>query len=241
MTSGVCYSLYQDFENQFSWKEEHQLAWKNLKKHYPDAFDSDEARENLKRLSNIDAIKERLEEVAKEKENIISQRLQKYLEAQANNLSSLVANLLEELESEKDRIRRADLKKISEQLKEYEKLASEIKDKSHEAYREYTGELLEGIRKSLNSDLEKFIKAAKNSAAREKEEKTEYYTERVKQDGFFGDVKGFFGDLFGEKSWGYDEVALKRNNDCQSRSGCGLFGRDEQRMPRNFEQERQNF
>ncbi len=213
LTSGICFSMYKDFENRASWereKEEYQLAWENLTSDYPDAFSSHEARENLKRLSNIDAIRGRLEEVAKEKENIISQRLQEYLKAQANNLSSLVANLLEELESEKDRIKNADLKKISEQLKEYEKLANEIKDKSHEAYREYTGELLESIRKSLNSDLEKFIKAAKNSAAREKEEKTEYYTERVKQDGFFGDVKGFFGDLFGEKSWGYDEVERSR-------------------------------
>ncbi|AFH98074.1 hypothetical protein HPSH417_04695 [Helicobacter pylori Shi417] len=213
LTSGVCYSLYQDFENRASWereKEEYQLAWENLTNDYPDAFSSHDARENLKRLSNIDAIRGRLEEAAKEKENIISQRLQDYAKSQANNLSSLVANLLEELESEKDRIKNADLKKISEQLKEYGKLANEIKDKSHEAYREYTGELLESIRKSLNSDLEKFIKAAKNSAAREKEEKTEYYTERVKQDGFFGDVKGFFGALFGEKSWGYDEVVRSR-------------------------------
>ncbi|GAA7128542.1 hypothetical protein HpCHN51_09370 [Helicobacter pylori] len=126
LTSGICYNLYQDFENQSSWKEEHQLAWKNLKKHYPDAFDSDEARENLKRLSNIDAIRERLEEAAKEKENIISQRLQEYLKAQANNLSSLVANLLEELESEKDRIRRANLNKLLDQMEEYKKLSDKI-------------------------------------------------------------------------------------------------------------------
>ncbi|AFI01198.1 GTPase [Helicobacter pylori] len=214
LTSGICYSMYKDFKNQASWereKEEYQLAWENLTNDYPDAFSSgDKSKENLLLLSNMGAIKERLEEAAKEKENIISQRLQEYLKAQADNLSLLVANLLEELESEKDRIKNADLKKISEQLKEYDKLANEIKDKSHEAYREYTGELLESIRKSLNSDLEKFIKAAKNSATREKEEKTEYYTERVKQDGFFGDVKGFFGDLFGEKSWGYDEVECSR-------------------------------
>ncbi|QQW89115.1 dynamin family protein [Helicobacter pylori] len=214
LTSGICFSMYKDFKNQASWereKEEYQLAWENLTNDYPDAFDSDDkSKENLLLLSNMGAIKERLEEAAKEKENITSQRLQEYLKAQANNLSSLVANLLEELESEKDRIKNADMKKISEQLKEYEKLASGIKDKSHEAYREYTGELLESIRKSLNSDLEKFIKAAKNSATREKEEKTEYYTERVKQDGFLGDVKGFFGDLFGEKSWGYDEVERSR-------------------------------
>ncbi len=216
LTSGVCYSLYQDFENQASWEskketEEYQNALRNLTDAYPDAFDSDDkSKESLLLLSNMGAIRGRLEEAAQRKEEIISQKLQGYIQSQANNLSSLVANLLEELESEKDRIKNADLKKISEQLKEYEKLANEIKDKSHEAYREYTGELLESIRKSLNSDLEKFIKAAKNSAAREKEEKTEYYTERVKQDGFFGDVKGFFGDLFGEKSWGYDEVERSR-------------------------------
>ncbi len=105
LTSGICYSLYKDFENQASWereKEEYQLAWENLTNDYPDAFDRDDkSKESLLLLSNMGAIRERLEEVAKEKENIISQRLQKYLEAQANNLSSLVANLLKELESEK--------------------------------------------------------------------------------------------------------------------------------------------
>ncbi len=215
LTSGVCYSLYQDFENRASWEskketEKYQNVLRNLTDAYPDAFNSDDkSKESLLLLSNIDAIRGRLEEVAKEKENIISQRLQNYAKSQANNLSSLVANLLEELESEKDRIKNADLKKISEQLKEYEKLASEIKDKSHEAYREYTGELLENIRKSLNSDLEKFIKAAKNSAAREKEEKTEYYTERVKQDGLFGSFKRNFL-WWADDDAGYDEVERSR-------------------------------
>ncbi|GAA9436722.1 hypothetical protein BTM431_12670 [Helicobacter pylori] len=75
LTSGACFSMYKDFKNQASWeskKEEYHNTLGNLTNAYPDAFDSDEARENLKRLSNIDAIKERLEEVAKEKENIIS-------------------------------------------------------------------------------------------------------------------------------------------------------------------------
>ncbi len=41
LTSGVCYNLYKDFENQASWereKEEYQLAWENLTNDYPDAF-----------------------------------------------------------------------------------------------------------------------------------------------------------------------------------------------------------
>ncbi len=105
LTSGVCYNLYKDFENQASWereKEEYQLAWENLTNDYPDAFDSDDkSKESLLLLSNMGAIRERLEEAAKEKENIISQRLQKYLEAQANNLHNLIMQLSQDLEKEK--------------------------------------------------------------------------------------------------------------------------------------------
>ncbi|WQR91481.1 dynamin family protein [Helicobacter pylori] len=215
LTSGVCYSLYQDFENQSSWKEEHQLAWKNLKKHYPDAFDSDEARENLKRLSNIDAIRERLEEAAKEKENIISQRLQKYLEAQANNLSSLVANLLEELESEKDRIRRADLNKILNQLEEYKKLSDKIETDFKDAYEEFVIDFIKETEDGLDETLKKFIENAEESSKTHEGEKEDddIRSKKVKKDGVSGSVKRLLGGVFG---WGYEEkqyfVKVKRKN-----------------------------
>ncbi|GHR22489.1 hypothetical protein JP0093_10250 [Helicobacter pylori] len=201
LTSGICYNLYKDFENQASWKkekEEYQNIFESLKSHYPNAFDSDEARENLKRLSNIDAIRERLEEAAKEKENIISQRLQKYLEAQANNLSSLVAKLLRELESEKDRIKNADLKKISEQLKEYEKLFGEIEIDFKEGYDKFVVNFIENIKNRLNNALKKAAQMA-SDGIKEKEENPE----RVEQDGFLGSYKRFWGWIFG-KDWGYE-------------------------------------
>ncbi|GHP56019.1 hypothetical protein VN0227_13700 [Helicobacter pylori] len=200
-TSGICYNLYQDFENQASWKrekEEYQLAWENLTNDYPDAFDSDDARENLKRLSNIDAIRERLEEAAKEKENIISQRLQEYLKSQANNLSSLVANLLRELESEKNRIKNADLNKISEQLKEYEKLSDKIEINFKEEYDAFVLNFIKDIKNRLNNALKKAAQTA-SDGIKEKEENPE----RVEQDGFWGDFKRLWGGVFGE-DWGYE-------------------------------------
>ncbi|GAA8697264.1 hypothetical protein HpHA227_08840 [Helicobacter pylori] len=158
LTSGICYNLYKDFENQASWEskketEEYQNVLRNLTNDYPDAFSSHEARENLKRLSNIDAIRERLEEAAKEKENIISQRLQEYLKSQANNLSSLVTNLLRELESEKNRIKDADLNKISEQLKEYEKLSDKIETNFKEEYDTFVLNFIKDIKNRLNNAL----------------------------------------------------------------------------------------
>ncbi len=202
MTSGVCYNLYKDFENQASWereKEEYQLAWENLTNDYPDAFDSDDkSKESLLLLSNMGAIRERLEEAAKEKENIISQRLQEYLKSQANNLSSLVANLLRELESEKDRIKNADLKKISEQLKEYEKLSDKIETDFKEEYDTFVLNFIKDIKNRLNNALKKAAQTA-SDGIKEKEENPE----RVEQDGFWGDFKRFWGGVFG-KDWGYE-------------------------------------
>lgn len=130
LTLGICFSMYQDFENRASWereKEEYQLAWENLTNDYPDAFDSDDkSKESLLLLSNIDAIRGRLEKATKEKENIISQRLQNCAKSQANNLHNLITQLLQDLEKEKNRIKDADMGAIKERIKAYEKLSDKI-------------------------------------------------------------------------------------------------------------------
>ncbi len=205
LTSGICYNLYKDFENQASWKkengkekEEYQNIFESLKSYYPNAFGSHEARESLKRLSNIDAIRGRLEEAAKEKENIISQRLQEYLKSQADNLSLLVEKLLKELESEKDRIKNADLNKILDQLEEYKKLSDKIKTNFKEEYDKFVLNFIKNIKNRLNNALKKATQTASNGI-KEKEENPE----RVEQDGFWGHPKRFWGWIFG-KDWGYE-------------------------------------
>ncbi len=210
LTSGICYSLYQDFENQASWereKEEYQLAWENLTNDYPNAFSSHEARENLKRLSNIDAIRGRLEEVAKEKENIISQRLQNYAKSQANNLHNLITQLSQDLEKEKNRIKDADMGAITKQIKAYEKLSDEIEIGFRDAYEEFIFHFIKNIRDGLDETLTESIQKAKKGAQNEEktEEKTKHYTERVKQEGAWGSFKRNFLWWI-DNDAGYDEV-----------------------------------
>ncbi len=107
LTSGVCFSMHKDFNNQASWErnqktEEYHNALRNLRDAYPDAFSSDDkSKESLLFLSNMGAIEERLKKAAKEKEKIISQKLQSYAESQANNLHKFIVQLLQDLEEEK--------------------------------------------------------------------------------------------------------------------------------------------
>ncbi|GAA7265977.1 dynamin family protein [Helicobacter pylori] len=213
LTSGACFSMYKDFNNQASWErnkktEEYHNALRNLRDAYPDAFNSDDkSKESLLFLSNMSAIEERLKKAAKEKEKIMSQKLQDYAQSQANNLHSLIAQLLQDLEEEKKRIKNADISAIKEQIKTYEKLSGNIEMKFRKVYEEFILHFINNIRAGLDETLKKAIQTAKTRSREEEEE--ERYTERVKQGGAWGSFKRNF--LFwADDDVGYNEVERTR-------------------------------
>ncbi len=213
LASGVCFSMYKDFNNQASWErnqktEEYHNALRNLRDFYPDAFSSDDkSKESLLFLSNMGAIEERLEKAAKEKEKIISQKWQDYAESQANNLHSLIAQLLQDLEEEKKRVKSADISAINEQIKAYENLSGNIDMKFREVYEEFILHFIKNIKVGLEGTLKKAIQTAKVGAREEEEE--EHYIERVKQGGLFGSLKRKFLS-WADDDAGYDEVLRTR-------------------------------
>ncbi len=213
LTSGVCFSMHKDFNNQASWErnqktEEYHNALRNLKDSYPDAFSSDDkSKESLLFLSNMGAIEERLKKAAQEKEKIMSQKLQDYAKSQANNLHKLIAQLLQDLEDEKKRVKNADISAIKKQIEAYEKLSGNIEMKFREAYEEFILHFINDIRAGLEETLKKAIQTAKTRSREEEEE--ERYIERVKQGGLGGWAR-FFGGIFNEKDWGYNEVERTR-------------------------------
>ncbi len=213
LASGACFSMHKDFNNQASWErnqktEEYHNVLRNLKDSYPDAFSSDDkSKESLLFLSNMGAIEERLEKAAKEKEKIISQKLQDYAQSQANNLHNLITQLLQDLEDEKKRVKNADMGAIKKQIEAYENLSDEIETGFRDAYEEFILHFINNIRVGLEETLKKAIQTAKVGAREEEEE--EHYIERVKQGGLGGWAR-FFGSVVGEKDWGYNEVERTR-------------------------------
>ncbi|WRB96889.1 dynamin-like GTPase family protein [Helicobacter pylori] len=211
LTSGACFSMYKDFKNQASWeskKEEYYNAWRNLTNAYPDAFNSDDkSKERLLLLSNMGAIKERLEKAAQRKEEIISQRLQDYTQSQAKNLHNWIAQLLQDLEDEKKRVKKADMGAIKKQIEAYEKLSGNIETGFKEAYEEFIFHFIKNARDGLNETLTKAIQKA--SALAQNEEGEERYTKRVKQSGLFGSFKRNFLS-WADDDAGYDEVLCTR-------------------------------
>ncbi|WP_181369834.1 dynamin-like GTPase family protein [Helicobacter pylori] len=213
LASGVCFSMHKDFNNQASWErnkktEEYHNALRNLRDFYPDAFSSDDkSKESLLFLSNMSAIEERLKKAAQRKEKIISQKLQDYAESQANNLHSLIVQLLQDLEEEKKRVKSADISAIKEQIVVYQNLSNEIETGFDGVYEEFILHFIKNTRDDLNETLTKAIQTAKVGA--EEEEGVERYTERVKQSGFRGSFKRNFLWMFDDDA-GYDEVLHTR-------------------------------
>ncbi|GAA8031896.1 dynamin family protein [Helicobacter pylori] len=213
LASGVCFSMYKDFNNQASWErnqktEEYHNALRNLRDSYPDAFSSDDkSKESLLFLSNMGTIEERLEKAAKEKEKIISQKWQDYAQSQANNLHSLIAQLLQDLEEEKKRVKNADISTIKEQIKAYEKLSGNIEMKFREVYEEFILHFIKNTRDGLNETLTKAIRTAKTRSR--EEEEGEHYIERVKQGSLWGSFKRNFLS-WADDDAGYNEVERTR-------------------------------
>ncbi len=237
LTSGVCFSMHKDFNNQASWErsqktEEYHNALRNLKDAYPDAFSSDDkSKESLLFLSNMSAIEERLKKAAQEKEKIMSQKLQSYAESQANNLHSFIAQLLQDLEEEKKRVKNADISAIKEQIKAYEKLYGNIETEFDEVYGNFTKDFFNNLEDGLEKTLEEFIQKTEKDNENQKGKEDEYFTKKVKQDGFSGSVARFFGQVFSDE-WGYEQkefykkvtsvkagavvdFLIKMHNDCE--------------------------
>ncbi|WRC46901.1 dynamin family protein [Helicobacter pylori] len=213
LASGVCFSMYKDFNNQASWErnqktQEYHNALRNLTNAYPDAFNSDDkSKESLLLLSNMGAIEERLEKAAQKKEKIMSQKLQDYAQSQAKNLHNLITQLLQDLEDEKKRVKNADISTIKEQIKAYEKLYGNIETEFDGVYEEFILHFINNIRVGLEETLKKAIQTAKTRSREEEEE--ERYIERVKQGGLLGSFKRNF--LFwADDDAGYDEVMRTR-------------------------------
>ncbi|MFP6244238.1 dynamin family protein [Helicobacter pylori] len=96
---------------------------------------------------------------------------------------------------------------IKKQIETYEKLSGRIEIGFKDAYEEFIFHFIKNIRDGLNETLKKAIQTAK--VGTREEEKEERYTERVKKGGLGGWAR-FFGGIFNEKDWGYNEVERTR-------------------------------
>lgn len=162
----------------------------------------------------------------------MSQKWQSYAESQANNLHALIAQLLQDLEEEKKRIKNADISAIKEQIKAYQNLSNEIETEFGHVYGNFIKDFFNNIEDGLEKTLEEFIQKTEKDNENQKGKEDEYFIEKVEQDGFLGSVARFFGQVFSDDELGYEQKGyykkvtsvkagavvdylIKMHNDCE--------------------------
>ncbi|GAA8508810.1 hypothetical protein HpDR57_25110 [Helicobacter pylori] len=162
----------------------------------------------------------------------MSQKLQSYAESQANNLHKFIAQLLQDLEEEKKRVKSADISAIKKQIEVYEKLSSNIETEFDHVYGNFIKDFFNNIEDGLEKTLEEFIQKTEKDNENQKGKEDEYFIEKVEQDGFLGSVARFFGQVFSDDELGYEQKGyykkvtsvkagavvdylIKMHNDCE--------------------------
>ena len=162
-SSGAIYSMLQSFENKQDWDANLQKIWENLNLHYPDYFnDNESAKINLSLLGNISTIKNILEDVRAEKDEIIERRKNDFIKAKMESLKEYKEEITKDIEQNIEKIESSDIEEIKKQKNNLLRIRIETSEAVTWAYEDYIDEFRLDLKNNLNNKIENFFEDSKN-------------------------------------------------------------------------------
>ena len=187
LSSGICESLKQLFDQRNEWDKDMQHAWDSLLDDYPDHFsntDGDLSRINLDKLSNISAIQNIVEKVRAKKQEIIKRRKMEYIQTKRQSLHALKDGLLAYANERQALIESTDIEKIK---KQHEKLEKALNDASWDIKLDYE-ESVTNITSSLEQALRRELKRMEGETQSEYQEARDTTRTIIEKEGFLNKV-----------------------------------------------------
>lgn len=194
LSSAACFSILKNFNDKSSWDSNMQKVWENLTLEYKDFFsDENTAKENLKLLANIDKIKERLEEVRANKQQILENKKNEYMQAKIKTLQDYTSGIEKIIHSRIDELEKKDLTQISNQIKEING-KTDTTILLDEEYENLYIDFIMGLKDELNTSKKAYFKEGKESIRDNQSTGSESYQTKEKRGGIFGSIVDFFDD-----------------------------------------------
>lgn len=210
-SSGICRSIIEN-KDKLNPIEEHTL--KLLQKNYPDNFSSLEDETtlaSLKKLGNIEAIKENLNAVSLKKEEIKNQKTEDYLAQKEKIIQDYIAELIQFTQDKRKEIQNTDIEELKKQQKEIQNIKTTAGSVLDDTYQDMIMEFEANLPMRLNAKFNTFFRSATSSV--DEAESTETRSEERTRDkgcGFF-----FWRSLTGnryETYTAYWDVTTVRTN-----------------------------
>lgn len=162
-SSGICYSMFKNFDTQNNWDSNMKHVWKLLNEYYKDFFtDADTSIANLKKLANIETIRDIIKDVRGQKDAILAKRKDDFIKAKYESLLKYKEALIQDTKDQIQRVQSTDINELKQQQEELEKFKSKAVDTTNEAYLDLVEQLKFGIKRKLHDDLESYFEDSAN-------------------------------------------------------------------------------
>ena len=204
-SSAVAYSIYKKFDSK-DFDSNEKIVFDNLQFHYP-AYFKENAKENLLKLSQIPRIKELISEVKTRKEDIINERIKNFEKEKLEKFEEFKQRAIDRLQNKLIQLKNSDIEEIKKRKENLQTIKQKATLTANETFRDLVEELELNIKNTLINELNKYFSQANREIRESEDTQTETWNETIKveQSGLTGGVKRFFGSIFGQDDWGYDE------------------------------------
>lgn len=177
-SSGAIYSMLQSFENKQVWDANLQKIWENLNLHYPDYFnDNESAKINLSLLGNIPTIKNILEEVRAEKDEIIERRKNDFIKAKMESLKEYKEEITKDIEQNIEKIESSDdIEEIKKQKNNLLKIKIETSEAVTWKYKDCIDKFRINLKENLNKEINNLFESTQETIYNFENNEKESYT-----------------------------------------------------------------
>ena len=185
-SSGISTEIINNYDNLQDENATHALGL--LKKHYPDYFSNKEtAISNLKKLSNIDEILKVLENVRKEKDEIIKGIMDDFISSKKNALNKYKNEISAIINKKIEVLNSTDIEELKAQIEKIKSVKSKVVINANAAFEDSGAELSSKLKEKLNTQIKALFGGISSASENAKGSETVTKTKRVED----GRVLGF--------------------------------------------------
>ncbi len=168
-SSGICQSMLQTWEEKAQWDGGRKQVWHNLTREYPDYFsdgDAETSKQSLALLGNIDPIKQAIENVKMQKDQIFAEKIAGFERKYMANVLASKKELLAYLDTRKADIESLNLGTLEKEIAALQNTCGKISHGLKDALWDTFDSWYFQTREDCNTKLGKFFAEAQSGVSR---------------------------------------------------------------------------
>ncbi|MCL9823581.1 dynamin family protein [Helicobacter colisuis] len=199
-SSGISTEIINNYDNLQDDNAKHVLGL--LKKHYPDYFSNKEtAISNLKKLSNIDEILKVLENVRKEKDEIIKGIMDDFISSKKSALNQYKNEIGAIINKKIEVLNSTDIEELKAQIEKIKSVKSKVITDANLAFEDSGAEFSSSLKAKLNAQIKAIFNEVSDISEQQRSSETVTKTKTIDKGAGFLWHRNIFGGRYETKEY----------------------------------------